>query len=535
MISLADWGFKPGARRALFIGPRQAAVFHRENNGINRTAVFEAGDEGRRKFRHYLDETPGIPMYVLVDLVDEEYRRDTIPHVSRRDRRALLKRKAGRYFRDNPYCFYKVTGRESGGRRNDTVLISSLTDAAVVRQWLALAEETGTPVAGICSLPIFTGQLLAAISNRSDGRRLLVSLQSISGLRQTYFDNGEFQFSRLVQAPRSEPDSRLQFIRAEVEKVQRYLNSQRPVAAGRPLHIHFLMAGDLLRELETAYVHQEFASYNFCNLDELLQEPGSCKHTSTPFSDLFIMQRFLRARPGNCYASAAETRYFSLRRLRILAGVTGIMLLLGSTGWSGPNFLAGVAFKWQGDAAQEQAQVIAGNYELARQRLPETPVEASDLKTVVWIADSLARYKASPIELVRLLSHSLDRFPAVQLSSLAWVVAGDPGVIPGRVPVDSGLPVALDVSGAGAAPEVYHVALLEGRIEPFGGNYREAMNTVEQLAEDLRARATVRDVSIVSMPLDLSSGAALQGSTKSLQQRAEFTLKVVSASVGRRL
>ena len=534
MISLPDWVFKPGACRALFIGPRQAAVFHRENNDISRTALFEAGEQGRREFRHYLDETPGIPMYVLVDLVDEEYRRDTIPHVSRRDRRALLKRKAGRYFRDNPYCFYQVTGRESGGRRNDTVLISSLTDAAVVRQWLALAAEARTPVAGICSLPIFTGQLLAAVTGRSDGRRLLVSLQSISGLRQTYFDNGEFQFSRLVPAPRSAPDTRLRFIRAEVEKVQRYLNSQRPVAAERPLHIHFLMAGELLRDLETAYVQQEFADYDFCNLDELLPGAGSCRHTSTPFSDLFIMQRFLRARPRNCYASAAETRDFSLRRLRILASVTGIMLLLGSTGWSGPDFLAGIAFKWRGEAAQEQARVIAGNYDLARKRLPETPVEASDLKAAVWIADSLAQYRGSPIELARLLSHSLDRFPAVRLSSLAWVVAGDPGAVPGRAPVASGLPAALAVAGAGAGQEVYHVALLEGRIEPFGGNFREAMNTVEQLAADLRSRDTVRDVSIVSMPLDVSSGAALQGSTQSLQQRAEFTLKVVSAPVGRR-
>ena len=88
--------------------------------------------------------------------------------------------------------------------------------------------------------------------------------------------------------------------------------------------------------------------------------------------------------------------------------------------------------------------------------------------------------------------------------------------------------MALDVAGAGSAPAVYDVALLEGRIEPFNGNFREAMSTVKRLAEDLRDRENVHDVRIVSLPLDISSGAALQGNIQSLQQRAEFTLRVVA-------
>ena len=528
MISLPGYGFKPGARRALFIGMRQAAVFHWEDNDIGDTLLFEADDAGRRSFRHYLNETTDVPFHVLVDLFDEEYRRDTVPHVSRRDRRALLRRKAVRHFKDTPYCFYRVTGRETGARMNDRVLISALTNPVVPRQWLAVLEQAKAPLAGVCSLPIFTEQLLSVITGRSDGRQLLVSLQSISGLRQTFFDNGEFQFSRLVQVPRDEPVSCLRFIRDEVEKIQRYLNSQRPFSSGKPLQIHFLLAGKLMQELKSAYSHQEFVSCHFCDLNELLGESGSRRTVSTPFSDMYFVQRFLAIRPGNCYAQPAEMRYFSMRRLRNAVAVAGIVLLLGSAGWSGPNFLGGIVLERQGNAAQRKSQILAEKYELARKRLPETPVEPSDLETAVRMADSLTQYKSSPLDMVRLLSDSLDRFPSLQLSKLAWAAADDPETVLDDTPVRTDIRVALDIAATRSAPAVYHVALLEGRIEPFNGNFREAMSTVRRLAEDLRVRENVTDVRIVSLPLDTSSGAALQGNTRSLQRRAEFILRVVA-------
>ena len=243
MISLPASKFSFRPRRVLLISAQQAAVCHWEGNDPGHYAVFDAGEEGRQSFRRYLAETADLPFYVLVDVFDEEYRQDTIPHISGRDRRALLKRKAGRLFKDTSYCFYKVTGRETGGRRNDRVLLTALANPVVIKQWVAILEEAKAPLAGISSLPLFTGQLLKPIAGRCDGRRLLVSLQSISGLRQTFFDNGEFQHSRLVQLPRGGPASYFPFIRDEVEKIQRYLNSRRPLTSEEPLHIHFPPGG----------------------------------------------------------------------------------------------------------------------------------------------------------------------------------------------------------------------------------------------------------------------------------------------------
>ena len=166
----------------------------------------------------------------------------------------------------------------------------------------------------------------------------------------------------------------------------------------------------------------------------------------------------------------------------------------------------------------------AAEYKLARKRLPQTPVDPSALKTAVMIAERLALYKTSPLVMVTALGRSLQGFPSIRLNSISWMVTGDPdtafaGGADHAVPIAMGEPRAIR--------SLYQAALVKGRLEPFDGNYREAMDEINRFAEDLRAREAVSGVDIVALPLDTSSGADLQGNTQSLQHQAEFTLKVV--------
>ena len=521
MISLPDLAYRLRARRALLIGAGHVAVYQWQDNVAMRGAVFEAGEEGRQGFRRYLAETPGIPFYLLVDTADEEYRRDTVPHVSRRDRQALLKRKASRLFKDTGYRFFRVTGRETTGRRDDRVLLSALANPGVVRQWVAILDESRTPLAGICSLPLFSGQLLKGIAGRDDGCRLLVSMQSVSGLRQTCFDNGDLRFSRLVQTSRAEHGSYSEIIRDEVEKVLRYLDSRRPDTPGETLHVHFLFSADLLQELKPVLKQQDSVRYHFYDLHEnVSHEP-----VSSPFSDTYFMQQLLRLRPGNVYAGVAERRWFLLGRLRAGVAAAGFAMLLGSAGWSALNVYGGIVLYLGGRTAEEETHRYAAEYELARKRLPETPVDPSDLKTAVLIADSLAQNKTSPNGMVTVLGRSLHGFPSIRLSRMSWTVTDEPDTAYAGDPEQADLPVAMDVSGP--VRSLYQAALLRGRIEPFNGDYRDAMDVINRFAEDLRGREAVYGVVIVGLPLDISSGADLQGNTQSLQNRAEFTLRVV--------
>ena len=515
-----------GARRALLIGATQAVVYAPHASEQTSLLRFASAEAGRKRFRRYLADSRGAPFLALVDVADEEYRLDTMPRMPRRDRDALLQRKAARLFKDTGYCFYGVTGREPGGQGNDRVALSALANPALLRQWLALLEEASAPLAGICSLPLFTARLLGGIANPATGCHLLLSVQRSSGLRQTCFNNGQFQFSRLAPASSVDPGSLSQLIRAEVEKVNRYLSGQRAYVPGEPLQVHLLFAGALLQALKPAFTAQESVNYHLYDLQERVDGDLARRLVPEECSELYFMQQLLRLKPRNHYATVAERRYFSMQRLRAAGLAASMVLLLGSAGWSARNVLEGLALKRASRAAEAQTHNYAAQYAQARERLPATPVAAPDLKAAALIAQRLAQYKSSPDAMLYALSHSLDEFPSIQLHTLAWTVTAEPNAGYAEASADqTGLWAVTDASGAARA--LYQSTLLGGRIEPFNGNFREAMQVVQRFADALRGQPAVRDVSIVDLPLNVSADTDLHGNTQARQRKAEFALKLV--------
>ncbi len=537
MISLPASIYEPWQglreRLALFIGAQRADLYHWRGGALAPARGFEATDAGREDFRRCLEETGASPCYILVDVFEEEYRLEAVPRVSRRDRRAVLQRRARRLFRNTPYYFHQLLGRT--GRTEDQVLLTAITRPDVVRRWTSILEETKTPLACIYSLPLFTGALLKLLGAPA-AHQLVLSLQSVSGLRQSFFHNGRLRLSRLARMPVYGSESYAPHIHSALEKTCRGLDELRLVTPQAPLHVYFLLGGELQRELRNEYQRQESIICHFCDLDETAARLGFTPATPAPFSDLFFIQQLLARRPVNCYAGAAEMRYFSMRRLRGLAAGAGVLALLGSAGWSGAELWRGLSLKRQAAAAAAQAQHYAARIEQAREQLPDLPAAPADLKAAVDIAGLLARYKSSPLAAAQLLSKGLERFPNIRVNRLTWSVAADPARVaapataaaPGRAAASPAAGPAAAVSpGRGWA--VSHVALLEGVIDPFDGDFRAAIALVKRFADVLRKQTPAPRVEILSLPLDLGSGAALQGDSRAAPDQAQFALRLATA------
>lgn len=520
------------AKRALFISTDKVAVYHWSKGDLADAYLFDTDDEGRENFSRYLKETSKAPFFVIVDVFEEEYRQDTIPHVFGPDRLSIIERKVSRLFRDTPYYFHQVIGREEEGRRDDQILLTAITNPDTVKPWIDMLEEEKVPLVGIYSLPLFTESILKNIEEEPSKHKLIVSIQSISGLRQTYFHNDKFRISRLVQMPRYGSTPYGPYIRDEVEKIRRYLNSLRLISADESLQIYFLLTGDLLKELKEEYSGQGYEGYIFCDLNDLLEKAGSEVTIKTPFSDRYFVQQVLKTKPANFYASKQEKRYFSMRRLRYSMVAASILLLLGGVIWGGINFMDGLGYKQDSLAAQKKAQFYTTLYDLAKQRLPKTPVEPGDLKVAIDLTDKLSAHKTSPLDTLQTVSRSLERYPSIQLLKLSWMASTDPNVNLEKGSVSK--PTTPQIIGASStqlttAPgfDSYHVAKLEGRIEPFDGNYRQAIDLINRFAESLRQKNNIHDINIISLPLDVSSEASLQGSAQQRVGRADFSMRIV--------
>ena len=530
MTSLLKSKFEFAPRRALFLSAHKAAIYHWNRGDLGSSYLFDANEEGRNYFERYLRETPKSSIYIIIDFFEEEYRQDTIPHVFGSDRNAIVQRKKGRLFRDTPYFHYSVIGREEEGRKDDKILLTAITNADHVSPWVQLLDKHKIPLAGIYSLPLFTESILELIDSESD-HVLVVSLQSISGLRQTFFHNKQFRISRLVQMPRYGTEPYSPFIRDEVEKIRRYLNSLRLASPDESMEVYFFLTGDLLEEVKQEHKNSSSVKYKFFDINDLLQKSGSLRRVTTPFSDQVFIHQLLKKKPPNFYASSTDKRYFTLHKLRLSMLGTSALLLLGGVIWSGFNFMGGLEYKQNSMSAQNKAEFYETRYQMARERLPQTPVEPAELKVAVEIASRLDAYKTSPIDMVRLISSGLNKFPSIMVKNIKWMTSMDPesDVDAGRRSSARAKRVGENEKSLGTNSnfDFYQIAVLEGHISPFSGNYREAIATINAFVETLRTRDNVYDIRILSLPLDISSDASLQGNANKEDREALFSIKVI--------
>lgn len=531
MISSLKSTFEIGKRRALFISAHKVAVYHWHKGDLASSYLFDTNQDGRKYFERYLRETANIPMYVLVDVFEEEFKRDTVPHVFGTDRVSIIERKKARLFRDSTYYYAKVQGRETAGRKDDQLLLSAITNSKLLGSWVELLQEYKVPIVGIYSIPLLTEAMLKTIPDIATNS-LVVSIQSISGLRQTFIQNNQLRVSRLVQLPRYGTEPYAPYIREEVDKIRRYLNSLRLIATDQlqanPLNLYLLSAGDLLEELKHEYRGLTGVTLHFLDINDLLKKSGSARQVSSPFSDQLYVYQLLKLKPVNNYARPVERRFNTMRNLRISMLVASALLFVGSVAWSGYAAMGGLEHRQSTLSARGKTEFYQTRYEIAREGLPDIPVEPADLKVAVDLVEGLETYKSTPLEMIRLISIGMNQFPAIRLGNLEWVASLDPNSRVGSAPAQSnqGIIGYSNTSGVDNNYKYYQIAVIAGEISPFDGNYRRAISLINEFAETLRGQQDVYDVSITTLPLDISSDTSMQGSTGTVQRDARFSVRV---------
>ena len=519
--------FRVTEKRALLVSSDRATLYQCRNGQLDVAYEFPADESGRAHFARALSETHPAPIYVLVDIVEEEYRQDVIPHVFGADRRSVLERKFARLFRGTTYCHAITQGRETEGRRDDKVLLTAITKADIVSSWVELIEEHKVPVAGIFSLPVLSQALLKKVGAKGTNV-LLISVQSASGLRQTFFRDRQIKISRLAQMPRIGSVPYASHIMGELEKLRRYLNSLALISRDAPLEVYVLSHGKWLNELEQHCRDTTDERYFLIDVDDVGRRLGLEDKLKTPYSDAIFAQLLLDESPKNHYATAEETKYFSLYRTRNGLIAASVLLLVASMAWSGLNFLDGVSLKQQALDAEQKANFYQERYEMARRDLPPTPVEPRDIQTAVDIVGTLRHYKSSPRPMFEIVGAALEQAPAVRLDRMEWFASVDPNATGEDTrrqsePADG---VRLDRDPKYSH---YHIAVFRGRLADFAGNYRDAIAEADALAERIAAHPHVRLARVVEYPLDVTPDANVQGSATQVAATmpARFAVKVV--------
>lgn len=518
-------------RRAVYLSNDKLTVYHWKDGKLGSSYLFDDSEDGRRYFDRYLKESPKLTTYMLVDVVEEEFRQDKVPHVRGSDHKSVIERKKNRMFRDTPYFHAEVQGREEEGRKDDRVLFMALTNPDIIEPWIRLLDDNKVPLAGIYSLPQVTRIILKNLEKPPSDHQLLVSLQSISGLRQTFFQKGKMKISRLVGLPRYGTEPYAPIINEEVELIQRYLNSLRLIDTDNPLDIYYLGDRALLDELDRIQTDSQSMRHHRVDLAEYCRREGIDTEITNPFSDHVYVYHLLKKKPKNTYAVNRERRYFKLKAAKQFMYAASAFMFIAGFVWSGLNLMEGLLNKQKSIVAEKKTEFYTVRYQSAQDQLKQTEVSPRNLKVVTEVVDTLRQYKADPFDMYSIVSKGLDSHPYIEIDEIDWMTSTSPEINQANITGNT-VPVGMTRRPGNTTENekdytYYHIGEVKGHIADFNGDYRKAINTIESFRDQINSMADVYNVSVTDLPLDVSPEKSLQGTSKRYDGRAAFSMKII--------
>lgn len=533
------------ARHFLYLTNARLVSLLARGDRIVARREFPVSGTGAHDFERYLATLARVPVHLLVDLAEEDFRVDAIPHVGGRDREALVTRKLAQVFRNSPFRHAMVLGRETEGRRDDRVLYTAITNGEVLRPWLEALERLRVPLAGIHSAPVLSLALLKTLGLVFP-HALLVTFTPGEALRQTYFRDGEVRFSRLTPLDLEEGQTLGALLAEDTTRTWQYLDSLRNFAGDDRLEVCVLVHPKDRPAIEPQL--RDFAQLQYRILD-IEQVAGKLRLVPPPVGSSAeeVLVRLFMAKPvANHYASPELRRDATLRSARIALNAASISILAAGILWGGFT----LARVLQGDREDErqstQLQALLREYDSISRSLPTQGVGGGAMRDTVSFFNSTVRTHPSPVEFLVPLSRVLDAHPRVRLLQVAWQASKDPKATPALAPTAlKDLPPVRATPGIAAAAgtpatpgepadhalgAAHQVALLEAAVQFTGANYRGALAEVEQFVAGISAVKGYK-AEVQESLLDTGPGASVQGRHGERDAdaliEARFTVRIV--------
>jgi hypothetical protein len=485
------------ARTLLFLSAENFQAYLWNGNGLSFAHEFSNDADGREQFSAFVEQHRN-PTYLLVDIIEEDFHLETIPHLIGPSRSALINRKFEQYYRSTPFRQATLLKRQEEGRRDDEYLFSALTNPQRITPWLDTLLENHVPLAGIYSIPNISAPLLKDIQSE---HLLLLTWERNAGLRQTYFHNKRLHFSRLI--PINEKGTLIDAVISETPRTQQYLKSLSLPPPGEVLEVYILCHANEIAQLKTQLSSDGEQHFNYLDISEFALQ-YKCKQEIEDSDSTPLFLNLLATKPPRAhYANSDHTHFFMLWQLRfVLFGLAIFILLLGFL-WSGMAFWQSEQFSSETQPLLQQTARLQTQTQGIQRNFDNTSVPAADMKTAVLLVRSLNQYSHPPQEIIYELSAVLESFPRITLNELSW-----------------------EASPADAAPSLYpaQVITFDGTLTGFGHDHRGALTYLEKFEHALIQHGYT--VSATSLPLDISSKGSISG--KSAEESiGNFTLKIV--------
>jgi len=462
---------------------------------------FQNNPGGHADFSDFLKAVT-CPAYLLVDLIEEDFRQETVPHLMGNKRAALLKRKLEQFYRGSPFHQATLLQRQKSGRRDDDILFSALTNPSLIKPWLDIMLEKQVRLAGIYSVPQISAPL---VKDHPSNHLLLISWEKFSGLRQTFFSGHRLQISRLTPIY-----AELSFHEAVVKELARtfqYLKSLSLLPPGQILDVRILCHRNDRDLLQAELPSNPDMRYDFADIEEIGKQLN-IDHVFTDSNASQIFLQHLAAHPPKTqYANASHTHYFQLWQLKQAMNVASGVLLAGSLLWSAANLWQSSSDATAAESLKAEAQHTLSEVQKITATFPSTYAPAADMKSAVTIIRKLNQYAPAPQDVLQPVSTILDRYPQIRLDDISWKMSATE-------------PVAANT----LADVPAQVITLKGHMADFANDYRGMLNYLKNFQDDLAGEGY--QVAELTKPLDVSPSGSIADNREASKNTLDFSLKI---------
>ena len=235
----------PNPRYVLIIGNAGAVLSYVAGGRVlGKWTITDFGDAAVERLTNAIEERHRVPVIVLIDMLEQSYRRTAIPPVGPVARGRVIKRRLNIDYPSDEIKAALPLGEKIGSRGDPVYLFVALPSSPELENWIAFLHSIRNPIASLAMLPIESASLADALARaiaRPDAGKdkkgkkgkkgetgekgkwtLLISHQQTGGFRQIVVRRGRLAMTRLTPDP-SEGSETAGIIAQELSSTLSYL------------------------------------------------------------------------------------------------------------------------------------------------------------------------------------------------------------------------------------------------------------------------------------------------------------------------
>lgn len=493
--------------------------------------VFSNTSQDHTRFSEFLAQHVDINVYLIADAIEEDYRLESLPHTTGGARREIVERKLNQFNRNSLYRAAHFINRASDKRKDDQFLFVALSNADFLQGWMDAIQANQAPLVGVYLLPMISQVMVRQMKLMAP--HILLCERLSSGLRQTYLHNGRLRMSRLVPMKDVKPNQLAYFYLVEIDKTRLYLLSQRLIAGETPLQMVLPAVDGTHDDIAKSISQDQGLECKAVDLLAYAKNVNIAADLVKAHPELLHMQLLANGNVPDNLAPVTLSKVHSLNNVRRKINIaTASIATLG--------VILATYYGWQGSQQKNQLQSIAAQilqqqqqYEEVAKNFPTTPIASTELKIAAELAQTIKNNDQTPRQLMQVLSQAFEASPEIGLNRLRWVQTSDKEMKDEDSNSNTQAQASLTQSAVnGDSSKLIQMGFVNAEIKNFTGDYRKALNSVNQFVSRLRENALVEQVVVLQEPVNVSSLANLQGSTTDESATTErppaiFKIKII--------